>query len=256
MNRMVSPLRPTRDAGGFAIRIGDAEAIARPSGALWAPQARLLAAADLHLGKSARLARLGGALLPPYETGETLDRLAAEIDALRPETVICVGDSFDAPEIAQALSPAERDRLAALCAGRRWIWIAGNHDPAPRDARLGGPGEWRETLAVSGLRFHHIARPGDPVGSVSGHHHPKAQLALRGRRIARRCFALDARRVILPAFGAYAGGLDIADAAFDPLLGPEARALLLGARLIAAPRRALCAARQSGERSGRSGPRM
>ncbi|MGF1658563.1 MAG: ligase-associated DNA damage response endonuclease PdeM [Rubrimonas sp.] len=222
-------------ADGLGLSLVGARVVARPSGALFLPEARILAAADLHLGKCARAARFGGALLPPYETAATLDRLAAEIDALRPETVLCVGDSFDSADAAEALAPGDRRRLAALAAGRRWVWLAGNHDPSPPDA----PGEWAERWEQAGLVFVHEARAGDPPGAVSGHHHPKAQLWLKGRRIVRRCFLHDRRRLILPAFGAYAGGLDAADPIFDALLEPEARALMLGPRLIAAPRAAL-----------------
>ena len=104
---------------------------ARASGALWWAEARLLCVADLHLGKSERLARRGGTLLPPYETAETLARLAAEIAALSPAAVVCLGDSFDDGAAGRALAPEDAARLAALVAGRDWTWIAGNHDPAP-----------------------------------------------------------------------------------------------------------------------------
>ncbi len=220
---------------GLDFSLAGATLTARPSGALWLAAERLLVVADLHLGKAERLARRGGGLLPPYETAETLARLAAEIDALAPAMVLCLGDSFDDGRAAAALEETARERLAALAAGRRWVWAAGNHDPAP----LGLPGthalEWR----AGPLVFRHIAAPAAPPGEVSGHYHPKAVLAARGRRVRRRCFLADARRAILPAFGAYAGGLDATDPAFDALLGREARAFLIGAKVVAAPRAAL-----------------
>ena len=220
---------------GLAFSLAGAGLVARPSGALWLPSRRLLAVADLHLGKAERLARRGGALLPPYADAETLGRLEAEIAALDPETVVCAGDSFDDPAAARRLAPEARDRLARLAASRRWIWIAGNHDPAPHDH----PGDCAAEHAAGPLVFRHAPEPSAEGGEVSGHLHPKATLVLRGRRLRRRCFLADRRRVILPAFGAYTGGLDAADPVFDPLLGPEARALLLGARVAAAPRAAL-----------------
>ena len=113
------------------VTLAGARLAARASGALWWPDERLLCVADLHLGKSERLARRGGALLPPYETAETLDRLAAEIAALAPARVVCLGDSFDDSAAGAALAPDQAARLYALAAGREWIWIAGNHDPAP-----------------------------------------------------------------------------------------------------------------------------
>lgn len=215
---------------------------ARPSGALWLPGERLLCVADLHLGKAERTARRGGALLPPYDSVETLRRLSEEIRALDPIAVVCLGDSFDDLQAARALSQDEQATLARLQTGRRWLWIAGNHDPAP----TGVAGDGCDALTLRAPRgaivFRHEAAEISPDSvEVSGHFHPKATLQARGRRIRRRCFLRDARRLILPAFGAYTGGLDAADPVFDALLGPEAQALLLGETVRAAPRNALVA---------------
>ncbi len=114
---------------GAALETAVGLAAARPSGALWLPGARALIVSDLHLGKAERLARRGGPFLPPYEVAETLARLEAEIAALNPRHVACLGDSFDDPAAARRLDPADWRRLAALAAGRRWTWISGNHDP-------------------------------------------------------------------------------------------------------------------------------
>lgn len=222
-------------AQGLAIDFPPEPLVARPSGALWAPRLRMLAVADLHLGKSGGLARRGAGLLPPYETRETLARLAAEVTALAPEAVICLGDSFDDDRAAATLTTAERERIAAMAMGRDWVWIAGNHDPLAPDL----PGVAALEYRTGGLTLRHIAAADAPPGEVSGHYHPKATLNLRGRRIARRCFLHDRHRVILPAFGAYVGGLDASDRAFDPLLSANAWALLLGERVTAAPRMAL-----------------
>lgn len=226
-------------AEGFPLTLADAALVARPSGALWLAETAALVVADLHLGKAERLARRGGCLLPPYETAETLARLAAEVDALAPRRVICLGDSFDDCAAADALDAAARERIAALAAGRDWVWAAGNHDPGPVALPGRFAGEWRE----GPLTLRHIARAGAAPGEVSAHFHPKATLCLRGRRVTRRCFLADARRVILPAFGAFTGGLDALSPALDALLGPEARALLLGRTVVAAPRAMLAARR-------------
>lgn len=223
---------PIADEGGHPLDFPAEPVTARPSGALWAPRLGLLVVADLHLGRAERMARRGGALLPPHENEETLARLDAEIRALRPETVVCAGDSFDDDAAASAV---DFGRIGALAQGRRWVWLLGNHDPDPQAA----PGERAAALRVGGLTLRHIARPDDATGEVSGHYHPKATVVLRGRRIVRRCFLHDRRRVILPAFGAYVGGLDATDPAFDGLLGPDAQALLLGRRVTAIPRPAL-----------------
>ena len=106
-------------------------------GALWWADERLLAVADLHLEKGSSFARRGQ-MLPPYDTGETLARLATLIDRLQPKTVVALGDSFHdddgaAPPVAAAIAR----RSAALQAGRDWVWIAGNHDPHLPDGLAG-----------------------------------------------------------------------------------------------------------------------
>jgi DNA ligase-associated metallophosphoesterase len=211
----VPPLDIAPDRIGFAL-CGEA-LVARASGALHWPAQGLLCVADLHLGKAQRAALGGGAMLPPYEVRATLDRLAAELATTGARRVLALGDSFDDLGAAGRLAPDDRLRLIALMAGRDWVWITGNHDPAPLDL----PGTHRAWVGLGALGFRHIARPG-AAGEVTGHHHPKVRLPGGGSRPA---FLIDARRAILPAFGAYAGGLDAADGAFAPLLAPDARAL-------------------------------
>lgn len=194
-----------------------------PSGALHWPARRLLCVADLHLGKSGRLARTGGPMLPPYETQETLDRLAQDIAATAPATVICLGDSFDDMAAAQGLDDRFVARIASLMAGRRWVWVLGNHDPGPVD--LGG--SCLAELRTERLVFRHIAEPG-ATGEISGHYHPKARLSLKGRTLSRRCALIDARRVILPAYGAYTGGLFCDRPELAHLMAEDADMLVLG----------------------------
>ncbi|AJE45918.1 ligase-associated DNA damage response endonuclease PdeM [Celeribacter indicus] len=193
------------------------------SGALWWPARRLLCVSDLHLGKSERIARRGGTMLPPYDTAETLGRLGDVIGHYAPKTVICLGDSFDDLAAADALAEPARLSLAAMQAGRDWIWIEGNHDAGP--VELGG--SHRDEVGVGPLTFRHIAEAG-AAGEITGHYHPKARIALSGRAVARACFALDARRLILPAFGAYTGGLWTSDPAISALFGEGAKVVLTG----------------------------
>lgn len=113
---------------GLLQTLNGADLILRGTGALFWPEHSLLCVSDLHLGKSERMARRGGPTLPPYETRDTLARLEAEIEATGARTVLCLGDSFDDRAAAQALGEDERLWIARLMAGRRWIWIEGNHD--------------------------------------------------------------------------------------------------------------------------------
>lgn len=208
---------------------------AHASGVLGWPGQSILAVSDLHLGKAERLARKGGALLPPYETQDTLHRLEAEILRLDPAIVISVGDSFDDLAAAGAIQHETVERIARMAAGRRWIWIAGNHDPGPIEL----PGSHIAETNVDGLIFRHIADP--DRSDVSGHYHPKARVFLKGQSIARPCFLIDRTRVILPAFGTYTGGLRISDPVFDGLVSSDAIVVLTGKRAIAIPRSAAMA---------------
>lgn len=185
------------------IDLGGTTVHALGSGALWWPSQHTLIVSDLHLGKAERTARRGGPLLPPYEVEETLSRLSVEIAATGARVVVCLGDSFDDDAACAALSDAARTAIAALQTGRDWVWVSGNHDPG---ARGGSTSEFRREPLV----FRHIAAP-TIEAEVSGHFHPKARIALRGRAISRRCFLTDGRRIILPAFGTYTGGLDCRD---------------------------------------------
>ena len=194
-------------------------------GALWWADERLLCVADLHLEKGSSFARRGQ-MLPPYDTGETLARLATLIDRLQPKVVVALGDSFHDDDGAHRLCHRDRTSLAALQSGRGWIWIAGNHDSALPD-RLAG--QRLDELSVGPLTFRHQPAPGPADGEIAGHLHPAARVVGRGRSVRRRCFAGDGHRLILPAFGAYAGGLDVRDPAFAGLFRQTSfRAFVLG----------------------------
>ena len=216
---------------GQTIILAGATLTACASGALWWEEARLLCVADLHLGKSERLARRGGTLLPPYETEETIARLAAEVERLAPRTVVCLGDSFDDSAAGDALAGGAAARLAALAAGRDWIWVAGNHDP--RAPTLSGRAVAEVQLGA--LAFRHRAADLSGAPEVSGHYHPKLQLPVRRRTVSRPCFLYDSRRLILPAFGAYTGGLRAGSPALARLLAPDARAVVTGDPCVTLP---------------------
>ena len=205
--------------------LNDQPLSARASGALFWPAAGRLVVSDLHFGKSERLARRGGALLPPYDTSATLCRLDAEIEATGAREVICLGDSFDDLDAAGALDAADRLWLVRMMAGRSWIWILGNHDPGSPE--IGGT--LRAEMRMHGIALRHIATPDTP--EISGHYHPKAGLPGRSGP----CFLIDAQRVILPAFGAYTGGLAAQDPALAALFGPRAIAVLTGRDTLVLP---------------------
>jgi len=198
---------------------------ALPAGALHWPSRRLLAVADLHLEKGSSYAVNALKLLPRHDTRQTLGALAALIETLRPETVVCLGDSFHDRDAVERLPRQERGEIERLTGLARFIWIAGNHDPAPPPERWG---HVAEEIADAPLVFRHEAQFGSETGEISGHFHPVAALTVRGRGIRRRCFLTDGRRVILPAFGAYTGGLNALDPAIAQLFADDYDALLVG----------------------------
>jgi uncharacterized protein len=205
------------------VTIADVTLIADLSGALLWEEQGLLVVSDLHLEKGSSFAARG-VLLPPYDTAATLGRLAAVIARHDPRMVIALGDSFHDRRAHERLSTEDRDAIAALQARRDWIWISGNHDPAlPSD--LGGM--VATEVAIGRIAFRH--EPTGAFGEISGHLHPKARVPTRGRTVERRCFATDGDRAIMPAFGAYTGGLSIRDAAFAKIFGtPGFMAHVLG----------------------------
>lgn len=192
-------------------------------GALYWPEERVLVIADLHLEKGSSFARRG-VLLPPYDTAESLARMAGVIARFAPRVVIALGDSFHDKKGSARIASADRSALVELQRGRDWIWIAGNHDPVPA-AGIGG--SFEAALAIGALVFRH--EPTGAKGEIAGHLHPVARVGGRGHMVSRRCFASDGTRLIMPAFGAFAGGLNVRHRAFADVFGTSAfTAHLLG----------------------------
>jgi uncharacterized protein len=195
------------------VTIADVVLLADLSGALFWEEQSLLVVSDLHLEKGSSFAARG-VLLPPYDTVATLGRLAAVIARHDPRMVIALGDSFHDRNAHHRLSQPDREAIAALQMRRDWIWISGNHDPA-LTSDLGGV--VASEVAIGPIAFRH--EPTGAFGEIAGHLHPKARVSTRGRSTERRCFASDGERAVMPAFGAYTGGLNIRDAAFAKIFG-------------------------------------
>ncbi len=208
----------TAPASRSEITIVNATLHADCAGALYWPEESLLVVADLHLEKGSSFARRG-VLLPPYDTTETLARLARLIARYAPRVVIALGDNFHDGGGPARLSASDRAALASLQRGRDWIWIAGNHDPEPA---VGIGGSFAASVSLGPLTFRHHPSCDAPEGELAGHLHPVARIAQRGRAVSRRCFATDGRALVMPAFGAYTGGLNIRDRAFAAVFGARA----------------------------------
>ncbi|QAZ42669.1 ligase-associated DNA damage response endonuclease PdeM [Mesorhizobium sp. Pch-S] len=224
-----SAARAATAIGAETVTVAGERALCDPRGTLFFPDLSLLAVSDLHLEKGSSFARRG-ALIPPYDTIATLARLEAVIADYQPRIVVSLGDSFHDGKGAERLHPDFRQRLEALMAGRDWFWIAGNHDPeAPADL----PGETVLELAVGSVLFRHEPSKQRVEGEIAGHLHPCARIVQRGRSVRRRCFAGDGTRLIMPAFGAYTGSLNVLDRAYQGLFRRETlMAYMLGAERV------------------------
>jgi DNA ligase-associated metallophosphoesterase len=204
-----------------------------PEGALYWPAQRVLIVADLHLEKGSAAARQGH-LVPPWDSRLTLDRLARLLRRLNPATVIALGDSFHDVHGAARMAQPDTARLRDLTQQADFVWIQGNHDPlAP--AGIGGrhAPEW----SLGGIVFRHQASAGF-AGEISGHFHPKARVPTRAGEVVRPCFVADARKIMLPAFGAYTGGLNVRAPSIAAHFPHGGRVFLLGQhRLFSFPLR-------------------
>ena len=201
---------------------GGHQFIPRPDGALFWPARRALLVADLHLEKSSWFARFGQ-FLPPYDSLATLTALERAVERTGAEAVYCLGDSFHDRFGCDRLPERARALLTSLTARLDWLWIVGNHDAGFID-HCGG--RLVDELEADGIVLRHEAELGDPRPEISGHFHPKLRLVLRGRSVSRRCFVASATKLILPAFGSLAGGLDAHHPAIVKKVGPGASALV------------------------------
>lgn len=215
--------------GGLRIALSNVEVMLRWSGAMWLEAERTLVVADLHFEKGSSYAARFGQMLPPYDTRETLDRLDREIALLTPDRLIFLGDSFHDGDGEARLAHDDARRLESLALGRELVWAMGNHDA---DGPKVLPGEIIDEAMIAGLTLRHEPLPGVQLGEVAGHLHPAAKVTSGRATIRRRCFVTDGQRLVLPAFGAFTGGLNILDEAFSNLFAGPLLAGALGPKRV------------------------
>ncbi|QKV19331.1 ligase-associated DNA damage response endonuclease PdeM [Oricola thermophila] len=209
----------------FALDYAGGELLLDPAGVAWFPRDRILVVSDLHLEKGSSFAR-NRIYLPPYDTPATLARLARVVDRYAPATIVSLGDSFHDDEASARLTAEAVDTIATIARGRDMIWVTGNHDPSP-PANV--PGRPVDMLAFGRIVFRHVPNPAESGHEICGHLHPCARIAGRGRTVRRPCFASDGTRLVMPAFGAFTGGLNVRDDAFAGLFDQSRfRAYMLG----------------------------
>ncbi len=216
-----------------SIPLGSTTLLADLNGALmWTEEATLIVA-DLHLEKGSSYAgRNRPQFLPPYDSRATIERLEALLARYEPKRVICLGDSVHDSDGAQRMAAEDTNRVTAMTGSRDWIWIAGNHDPVPPSCWGGAV---LHEVSIGNIVLRHQARtmmPEDETYEISGHFHPTASVTTRSAKISARCFASDKRRLLMPAFGAYAGGLNVLDPAITALFGLVFNVVMLGRRRL------------------------
>ena len=206
------------------------------TGAMYLPAQDALLVADLHFEKGSSFARRG-MMLPPYDTRETLLALSDAVFRFNPKTVVALGDSFHDIGGPERLGTEERATLTEVQKNRDWIWVTGNHDRILPDS-IGGQVVEEMTLGSLTLRHEPMA---SEQAEIAGHLHPVGKVVMRGRSTRRRCFLTDGSRCVMPALGAYAGGLNACDAAFKPLFANGFTAHLIGTeRIFAIAKSMLC----------------
>lgn len=215
-------------SGRAFIEIAGARLLPTPEGALYWPEEETLILADLHFEKGSSFAARG-VLLPPYDTRTTLGRIEALCERLAPVRIISLGDAFHDGEAEARMDEEDADRLDALIAEREWVWVLGNHDPAP-PKRFAG--EVCAAKRAGPLVFRHEPARGPAPGEIAGHLHPCARVRTESRIQRLRCFAGDGARLVLPAFGAYTGGLNVLDEAFGGIFEAAPVTWVLGKRRV------------------------
>jgi DNA ligase-associated metallophosphoesterase len=204
------------------VRFGGEDIILDAAGVALIPARQTLIVADLHLEKGSASR---GRFVPALDSLDTLQRLARCIDRHKPARVVCLGDSFQDKGAGARMREEDRALFNAICARvPEWVWIAGNHDP-----EMPGfcPGLHLDALTIGRIRLAH--QPASPCGApqIVGHFHPRAAIKTGVYRVSGPCFSLSDRLLILPAFGAYTGGLRCTDPAIRDLHDGPQRAFML-----------------------------
>ncbi len=222
-------MQPSEGVTSPAFQLGALALVPDLSGALHAPDKRLLIVADLHFEKGSALARRGS-MLPPYDSRETLARLAALVLRLKPKTIIALGDTWHDRGGHSRMDSSDEEVFAGLRQGIDWVFIAGNHDPEPPPELKGSA---MQEMVLGGVTFRHEPDSRVETPEIAGHLHPAAKVKGRGRSVRRKCFVSNQSRCILPAFGAYTGGLNVLDPAFRPFFSDSGfKAHLIGERRV------------------------
>jgi hypothetical protein len=197
--------------------------IADSSGALYWPSQGTLLVADL-LMRDCTAHHGNGRAPPPPDLRGTLIRLAEVMDRYAPARVIALGDGVDGGGAAARMSAENLEILRILQEEREWIWLTDRAGVgiAPQ---LGGSA--CGAIELSGITLRHRPTRSWATHEIAAAMRPAARLSIYGYSIRRACFVGNGRRLVMPAFGTYAGGVNVLDDAFRPLFAGTAMAVWL-----------------------------
>lgn len=179
--------------------------------AIYWPQQRTLLVADLHIGKAASYRALHQPV-PRGTTEATLARLDQLLARYACNRLVVLGDFLHARTARAA------GTLAALAAWRtrhcelEIVLVRGNHDRHAGDppAELGITVH-EEPWLLGPFALCHEPEPHASHAVLAGHVHPAYVLRGRARqRLRLPCFVIGAQVAVLPAFGEFTGGWNVA----------------------------------------------
>ena len=224
--RQISLMVPVSFPAGFGapMEFAGHELVLLKNNALYWPAERALLVADLHLEKGSWYAR-HGQMLPPYDSRETLERVADAVKMTGARRVITLGDNFHDDAGTHRLDPYAAGMLESLTRALDWVWVTGNHD---ENMHRSFGAQLCVEMELGGVVLRHEAKRGETRPELSGHYHPKMRVKIRDRHIARPCGVVSRAsgrgdRMIAPAFGAYTGGMDAASPEIIKALQPASR---------------------------------
>ena len=179
--------------------------------ALYWPAREMLFVADAHFGKAAAYRALGQPV-PGGTTAANLARLDALLAAHPVSWLVFLGDFLHArrsltPAVLEALGNWRRRHPVLQC-----TLIRGNHDRRAGDPPAGlAIDVVEEPLAIGPFALCHAPRRDPVLHVIAGHVHPVFELRGAARQTLRLpCFVSTPAFTILPSFGDFTGGFDIA----------------------------------------------
>lgn len=180
-----------------------------PEGALFWINKKTLIIADLHLEKGSSYFK-EGQFISPKDTSENLRKLENCVDKIKPKIIIFLGDTFHDKYSLKRISNKNLEKFKNLFSHFKCYLISGNHDEDIIDSDL----DFLVDLKIDGIKFVHKKSNLDKF-EISGHFHPIAVVKYKGIKIKNKCFVCTKKKIILPSFGTYTGGLNVKNKNFD-----------------------------------------